>query len=55
MTKCLKCGTEMVCYDDIVYQTCRIDWLKCPECGSKAEIEYNPCTNEMIGFKWERK
>lgn len=38
--KCYTCGEEMVCHDDIVQETARIDWLHCPKCGSWSEIFY---------------
>lgn len=39
--ECMACGKTMVCYDDINDEIYRIDWLKCPRCGSWAEITYN--------------
>lgn len=39
--ECMACGKTMVCYDDINDEIYRIDWLKCPKCGSWAEITYN--------------
>ena len=39
--KCIKCNTDMKCYDDVTYSCVRIDFVICPLCGSKAEIEYD--------------
>lgn len=39
--KCFKCQTEMECYDDVNYETERIDFERCPTCNSKADITYN--------------
>ena len=39
--KCIACGEQMKCLDDVVTETVRIDWLECLECNSFAQIEYN--------------
>ena len=39
--KCLTCGENMECYDDINDDCRRIDFVKCPKCGSKAIITYS--------------
>ena len=39
--KCLECGTEMKCADDVNTISTRIDWEKCPKCGATVEIEYS--------------
>ena len=36
--KCIPCGEVMKCYDDVVTETVRIDWLECLRCNSFAQI-----------------
>lgn len=38
--ECLTCKTQMECVDDVNEISTRIDWLECPKCGSKAEIQF---------------
>lgn len=54
--KCLECGTEMKCVDDINTISTRIDWEKCPKCGATAEIEYSSSVDlKLKRVLWERK
>lgn len=53
--KCFKCNTEMKCYDDINYETVRMDFEKCPKCNSKAEIIYNISTHTISKVIWREK
>ena len=53
--KCIKCNTDMKCYDDVTYSCVRIDFVICPSCGSKAEIEYDSSKDMNIDkVTWER-
>lgn len=38
--KCFTCQTTMVCYNDVNEISKRIDFLKCPNCRSNADIIY---------------
>lgn len=48
--ECLVCKTEMKCINDVNYTSTRIDWLKCPKCGSVAEIEYRNNGEYILQF-----
>lgn len=52
--KCINCGEEMKCCDDVNNSGFRVDWLKCPNCKSEAEIIYknNGSINKLT---WKRK
>jgi len=39
--KCIKCKTEMACYNDVNDISVRIDWLRCSKCSSEAEVVYS--------------
>ena len=52
--KCFTCNTEMNDVDDIVNQNIRIDWKKCPRCGSVAEVQLHPKDNYPIKIIWKR-
>lgn len=52
--KCLTCKTEMECYDDVNDEHARIDWEKCPKCGSKAEIVYGDNGEYILEANWKR-
>lgn len=52
---CFKCQSEMKCYDDINYDTIRIDFEKCPVCNSKAEIRYNIHDRNISKVIWTEK
>lgn len=39
--KCLECGEEMLCVDDVNDISTKIDFLKCEKCGATAEITYD--------------
>ena len=54
--KCLECGTEMKCVDDVNNISTRIDWEKCPKCGATVEIEYSSSVDlKLKRVLWERK
>ena len=54
--KCLECGTEMKCADDVNTISTRIDWGKCPKCGATVEIEYFSGVDlKLKRVLWERK
>lgn len=46
--KCIVCESEMECVDDVNDISTRIDWMQCPVCGAKAEIEYTNVTYPCI-------
>ena len=52
--KCFTCKTEMICEDDVNDIIVRIDWEKCPKCGSKAEIDYGEQGEYVNKIIWER-
>jgi Zn finger protein HypA/HybF involved in hydrogenase expression len=52
--KCLTCKTEMKCYDDVNEISTRIDWVKCPKCGSIAEIIYGNNGEYISEVNWKR-
>lgn len=35
---CCLCKTELICYDDVNNIGLRLDFMKCPQCGVKADI-----------------
>lgn len=49
---CQKCKTPMNLYENNDGIVVRIDWLKCPQCNSKAEIIYDAQTNEIKHLSW---
>lgn len=53
--KCFTCGTRMENYDDIRNDFVKVDFRRCPKCGSKAEIQYydDECTF-LSEVKWRR-
>ena len=54
--KCLECGTEMKCVDDVNTISTRIDWEKCPKCGATVEIEYSSSVDlKLKRVLWKRK
>lgn len=53
--KCYKCNEEMKCFSDVVQETVRIDWFKCPKCDSVTTVEYEPRTMEIRKVLWEAK
>jgi hypothetical protein len=44
----------MICCDDVNDISARIDWVKCPKCGSKAEIEYGNHGEFINKVIWKR-
>lgn len=52
--KCHTCKTRMVCYDDVNDVDVRIDWLRCPKCGSHAEIKYGNNGEYIKKVSWRR-
>lgn len=54
--KCLQCQSEMKCVNDVNDISTRIDWLKCPVCGSTGTIIYNggmgPDRNKVVHSEW---
>jgi len=52
--KCLTCQTTMKCYDDVNDISVRIDWVKCPKCGSQAEIQYGNNGEYIEKVIWNR-
>jgi len=52
--KCVTCKTQMECVDDVNNIGMRIDWEKCPKCGSKAEIEYGNNGEYVKQVIWTR-
>jgi len=52
--KCITCKSEMICYDDVNDISIRIDWVKCPKCNSKAEIQYENNGEYVEKVVWER-
>ena len=39
---------EMKCIDDVNYETARIDWFECQNCGVKATVEYSPTDRSHV-------
>ena len=52
--KCLTCKTEMMCIDDVNDIGTRIDWVECPKCKSKAEIQYGNNGEYILKVIWTR-
>lgn len=52
--ECHTCRTKMKCYDDVNDISTRIDWLKCPKCGSWAEVEYGENGKYINKVTWKR-
>lgn len=52
--ECITCKTEMKCINDVNEMSARIDWLKCPKCGSKAEIIYAYHGRYIAKVTWQR-
>jgi Zn finger protein HypA/HybF involved in hydrogenase expression len=52
--KCHTCATIMKCYDDVNEVHARIDWVKCPKCGSKATITYGNYGEYIEKVEWRR-
>jgi len=50
--KCFTCHTEMICYDDVNEESVRIDYVKCPKCGTvymcNGHIELIEITGEEL-------
>jgi DNA-directed RNA polymerase subunit RPC12/RpoP len=52
--ECVTCKTEMKCVDDVNDIGTRIDWLVCPKCGSKAEVNYDIIKSWINKVIWQR-
>lgn len=52
--ECLTCSTKMQCYNDVNDISTRIDWVKCPKCGSEAEIRYGENGKYITEVTWKR-
>jgi len=52
--ECLTCHTQMKCVDDVNDISIRIDWVKCPKCGSAAEIQYGDNGKYILKVTWAR-
>jgi Zn finger protein HypA/HybF involved in hydrogenase expression len=52
--KCLTCQTRMECYDDVNEVSARIDFVKCPKCGSLANIIYGHNGEYIYKVEWFR-
>lgn len=52
---CFTCHTEMKCYNDVNDEALRIDWYKCPKCGSRAEVEYGDHGRYKTKVTWIRQ
>jgi len=53
---CCLCKTELICYDDVNNIGLRLDFMKCPQCGVKADIILS--SGELknvksVSFYWE--
>lgn len=53
--RCLRCGEIMIDYDDVVQDNLRIDWKRCPRCGSKAEVILHPHEYYILQATWSRE
>ena len=53
--ECPTCKTKMVCYDDVNDMSVRIDWVRCPKCDSKAEIQYGQNGKYIEKINWNRQ
>lgn len=52
--ECITCKEKMVCYDDVNATHARIDWLNCPKCESKAEVNYSVTKGYITKVTWTR-
>jgi ssDNA-binding Zn-finger/Zn-ribbon topoisomerase 1 len=52
--KCFTCKTKMVCFDDVNTISIRIDFVKCPKCGSEADIIYGNNGEYINRVDWRR-
>ena len=52
--KCHTCSTKMQCYDDVNDISTRLDFVKCPLCGSEATIQYGNNGEYIIRVEWRR-
>lgn len=52
--ECITCKTKMVCENDVVESHTRIDFLKCPKCGSEADVVMHPRENYIKEVNWRR-
>lgn len=53
--KCFTCRTKMVNFDDVVTDQVRIDWSRCPKCGSVSEMHLDPKDNYITELIWKRE
>jgi Zn finger protein HypA/HybF involved in hydrogenase expression len=53
--KCFTCHTEMECYNDVNNISTRIDFVKCPKCGSEANIIYGNNGEYIKKVEWFRQ
>ena len=53
--KCYACGENMKNVDDINDMAIRMDFKKCPKCGSAAQIVYNVQEGYIIKVIWDRE
>jgi len=53
--KCITCKTIMICIDDVNDISTRIDFVKCPKCGSKADIIYGNNGEYINQVNWWRE
>ena len=52
--KCFTCKTEMACFDDVNDIDVRIDFVKCPKCGSVADTYYGNNGEFIEEVLWRR-
>lgn len=52
--KCIICNVEMRCVDDVNDISTKIDWVVCPVCGTKAEINFTADRKNIEKVIWER-
>lgn len=52
--KCVTCKTKMECIDDVNETHTRIDFVKCPKCGSTANIIYGDNGEYIKKVEWQR-
>lgn len=53
---CCLCKTELVCYDDVNNTGFRADFMKCPNCGVKADVilsNQSPQNVKSVSFYWD--
>jgi len=53
--KCMYCGSNMKCVNDVNDISVRIDWYECTECDGKCEIIYNTIDSKPINRTWTHK